>query len=159
MAQKKYRTRRDNRQVFVYEDIPRYRPIYEAPRKRRPENVQVQVTKVGLAIPWLISSVTRDGRRFNLRVLATSESEAIQQVAQKFPLVTITSVRKDRSAEARRVGGKVRRGIGTAGRVVGTLGRSVERLAKWLDKESDEEKRLAQEESEKPKSERKESLF
>ncbi len=75
----------------------------------------VQVTRLGTrfhpttVIPWNIEARTKDGRKFNLRVMALSREEALQQAHQKFPLIVIRRIYKGRVATARRIGGRLSR--------------------------------------------------
>src|SRR5712692_2691926 len=73
----------------------------------------VSVTRLGTrihpttVIPWNIEARTKDGRKFNLRVMALSRQEAINQAYHKFPLIKIHKIYKGRIATARRIGGRL----------------------------------------------------
>src|SRR2546429_9667394 len=81
----------------------------------------VSVTRLGTrihpttVIPWNIEARTKDGRKFNLRVMALSREEALAQARQKFPLIVIRRIYKGRVATARRIGGRLE----SAGRNLG----------------------------------------
>jgi hypothetical protein len=98
---------------------------------------RVQVTRLGtrlhptVEIPWNIEARTKDGRKFNLRVMAISRAEALQQAHEKFPLITIRRIYKGRIATARRVAGRLSR---TAERI----GRTAERLLEGSEEEQRE---------------------
>jgi hypothetical protein len=127
---------------------PRRKQIYRTRRKtgkRFPTQTQpqIEVTNRRFPQPYDIESVTTDGRKFNIRVMALGQDEAIDQAMKKFPLITITKIRKGR------IGGRDTRGkLRTAGGVLRTLGRSAERIA-----------RLAREEEKKPREERGQSIL
>jgi hypothetical protein len=115
----------------------------------------IEVTNRKFAQPYDIESVTRDGRKFNIRVMALSQDEAVDQAMKKFPLITITKIHKGSIGGGRNIGGK----LTSAGRVAKTLGRTAERIAKFIDTESAEEKRLAEQESRKPREEQSGSIL
>jgi hypothetical protein len=98
---------------------------------------RVQVSRLGtrlhptVEIPWEIEARTRDGRKFNLRIMAISREEALQQAHEKFPLITIRRIYKGRIATARRVAGRLSR---TAERI----GRTAERLLEGSEEEQRE---------------------
>jgi hypothetical protein len=55
----------------------------------------ITVTHLGTRLhPWNIESRTADGRKFNLRVMALSQKEAIEQAHQKFPLIKIHKIHR-----------------------------------------------------------------
>jgi len=137
---------------YYYPRRPRYRTRPSG--KRYPVESKVQVIRPSLAKPYDITSVTRDGRRFNLRILARSETEAIEIAMNKFPLITVTGIKKSRLSSADRLS-KAR----TLGRGIRTLGRTASRIARWLDTESAEERRLAEEEGKRPEEERGQGVF
>ncbi len=99
---------------------------------RAPIVEDIQVTRIGPAlrpttvIPWNATLKARDGRRFNVRVMALSRNEAISQINQKFPLTVVTQIHRARVATARRIGGRLSR---TAGRI----SRTAERIEKFLE--------------------------
>jgi hypothetical protein len=152
------------RPYWFDEGPPRYRPRRGPTRyrtrktgKRYPvrEKAGIEVTNRKFAQPYDIESTTRDGRKFNIRVMALSQEEAIEQAMKKFPLITITRIRKGNIGGGHNVRGKAE----SAGRVLKTLGRTAERIAKFIDTESAEEKRLAEQESRKPREEQSGSIL
>jgi hypothetical protein len=97
-----YRTNRRTRQKFIT-------------RPTMTEDNTVTITRLGtrlhpdVVIPWNIEARTADGRKFNLRVMALSKSEALAQAHQKFPLIKIHKIYKARIATARRIGERLTR--------------------------------------------------
>jgi hypothetical protein len=95
-----YRTNRKTKQRFI---------------STAPTVDGVTVTRVGtrlhpsVVIPWNIEARTADGRKFNLRVMALSRGEALEQAHQKFPLIKIHKIYRARIATARRIGGRLSR--------------------------------------------------
>ena len=75
----------------------------------------IQVTRIGTrihpsqVIPWNIEARLADGRKFNLRIMALSKHEAMEQAMRKFPLIKIHKIYKGRIATARRIGGRITR--------------------------------------------------
>ena len=138
------------------------RPKYRTHRKTgkhypmTERKVGIEVTNRKFAQPYDIESTTRDGRKFNIRVMALSQDEAIDQAMKKFPLITITKIHKGSiGGGGRDITGKAR----SAGRVLKTLGRTAERIAKFIDTESEEEKRYARQEESKPREERSDTIL
>jgi hypothetical protein len=138
------------------------RPKYRTHRKTgkhypvHEKSTQIEVLNRRFASPYDIESVTRDGRKFNIRIMALSQDEAIDQAMKKFPLITITKIRKGKIGGS---GHDLRGKAGTTGRALKTLGRTAERLARFIDTESEEEKRYAREEEKKPREDRAESIL
>jgi hypothetical protein len=109
-----------------------YRTNRKTQTKFPVDTERIQVTRLGtrlhptVEIPWNIEARTKDGRKFNLRVMAISRAEALQQAHEKFPLITIRRIYKGRIATARRIGGRVRR-------TAEALGRTAERIERALE--------------------------
>jgi hypothetical protein len=65
----------------------------------------IEVVKTGAKIhPFNVQTRLKDGRKFELRVNALSEEEAVGIVKDKFPLATITKLKRaDRYSTVRKI--------------------------------------------------------